>query len=69
MGGKRSSDGKDRGPDPPPFICQYRQCSGPLMTRAFTAENPAGPETMTEHGDLREDIPVKRKVSPDRMER
>jgi hypothetical protein len=61
---KKKRPGMDRdglGSEPPPFICQDRQCSGPMMTRVYGAEGSQSPEDRGEFDDLREDIPVKKK--------
>lgn len=47
---------------PPPFLCQDRQCYGPLMVRPYLAESTRTPDDRLENEDLREDIPVKKKV-------
>jgi hypothetical protein len=57
-----------RGNEPPVFICQDRQCFGPMMTRVYGIENPQ-PEDRRELIDLRENIPFKKKIDrndPDR---
>jgi hypothetical protein len=51
------------GSEPPLFICQDRQCSGPIMTPVCSAEGPHRFEDRGEFEDLREDIPVKKKNS------
>ncbi len=53
---------KDQGAPPPLFLCQDRQCSSPMMTRAYGAERSLAPEEHGESEDLREHIPVKKKV-------
>jgi hypothetical protein len=52
----------------PLFICQDRQCYGPMMTRVYE-DVPQPPDDRREFEDLREDIPVKKKVPADGIER
>ena len=70
MKNKRSSvemDGLES--EPPLFICQDRQCSGPMMTRAYVAEDPQSIEQRGESEDLRENIPVKKRIPLDGQDR
>jgi hypothetical protein len=58
------------GTEPPLFICQDRQCSGPMMTRVYLAESSHPLEDPVEPMDLRENIPVKKRTvldHPDRL--
>lgn len=70
MKNKRSGIERDGlGSEPPLFICQDRQCSGPMMTRVYGAEGPQSPEDRGESEDLRENIPVKKRITLDGQDR
>jgi hypothetical protein len=47
---------------PPPFLCQDRQCYAPMMTLPYMAESARTPDDRLESEDMREDIPVKKKM-------
>jgi hypothetical protein len=47
---------------PPPFLCQDRQCYSPMMINPYLAEGGQTPDERIESEDLRENIPVKKKV-------
>jgi hypothetical protein len=55
-------DSDDPRAQPPPFLCQDRQCYGPMMIRPYSAEGGQIPDEHFESEDLREDIPVKKKA-------
>jgi hypothetical protein len=48
--------------EPPLFICQDRQCSGPMMTRVYVPEGSHSLEDRGEPEDLRENITVKKRT-------
>ena len=67
---KRSGVERDGlGSEPPLFICQDRQCSGPMMTRVYVTEGSHSPEDRGESEDLRENIPVKKKIPLDSLDK
>jgi hypothetical protein len=47
---------------PPPFLCQDRQCYGPMMIRPYLPESGQTPDDHLESEDMRENIPVKKKI-------
>ncbi|HEY3420110.1 MAG TPA: hypothetical protein VGK23_06115 [Methanomassiliicoccales archaeon] len=57
------------GAEPPLFICQDRQCHSPMMTRVYIPEGSPPLDERWGSGDLREDIPVKKRIPNDRPDR
>ena len=66
---RKEIDRTDREEQPPPFLCKDRQCYGPMMTRIYWAEASRKPDDHLEFEDMRENLPIKKKVPVEPSER